>query len=161
MDLWVRVYEFFHQFLSAELAVIVTAAVPIVELRGAIPLAALLGMSAGKAFVLSVVGNIIPIIPLLLALDPVAKYLARRFKTFERFFDWLYARTMRKSDNVQKYGALGLLIFTAVPLPTTGAWTACAAAVLFRIPFYLAFPAISVGVVLAGVIVTLISYGVF
>lgn len=155
------VFEFFDQFLSKELAVILTAAVPIVELRGAIPLAAGMGIPVGKAFLLAVIGNLLPVAPLLWLLDPVAKYLSRHFAIFERFFNWLYKRTMRKSDNVDKYGALGLLIFTAVPLPTTGAWTACAAAVLFRIPFYLAFPAISIGVVLAGVIMTLISYGVF
>lgn len=161
MDFGMQVYQFFHQFLSKELAVVATSILPIVELRGAIPLAAVLGMPIGKAFLLAVVGNILPVVPLLWLLDPVSRFLTRRFKTFERFFNWLYERTLKKGDHVAKYGALGLMLFTAVPLPTTGAWTACAAAILFRIPFYLAFPAISLGVILAGVIVSLITYGIF
>lgn len=161
MGIGMQIYEFFNQFLSKELAVLATSILPIVELRGAIPLAAVLGMPMGKAFVLAVVGNILPIAPLLWLLDPVRRFLTERYAIFQRFFNWLHERTLKKGDNVARYGALGLLLFTAVPLPTTGAWTACAAAILFRIPFYLAFPAISLGVVLAGVIVTFITYGVF
>ncbi|AZR74618.1 ligand-binding protein SH3 [Anoxybacter fermentans] len=156
-----HIFQFFNQYLSKELAVLLTAAFPFVELRGAIPLAMALGLPAYKAFILSVIGNILPIIPLLLLLDPITEFLSRRFRIFARFFDWLHARTIRKSDKVEKYGALGLIIFTAVPLPTTGAWTACVAAILFHISFYRAFFAISGGVLIAGILVTLISSGVF
>ncbi|MCK4260887.1 MAG: small multi-drug export protein [Halanaerobiales bacterium] len=155
------IFELFNQFLSKELAVLLTAAFPIVELRAAIPMAIAFGLSPGKAFILGVVGNLLPIIPLLLLLDPVTRFLTRHFRTFARFFEWLHARTLKKSDKIEKYGALGLIIFTAVPLPTTGAWTACVAAILFQIPFKRAFFAISIGVVIAGVVMTLISSGIF
>ncbi len=155
------IFDLFNQYFSKELAVLLTAAFPIVELRAAIPLAMALGMSAGKAFVLGIVGNLIPIAPLLLLLQPVSEFLTRHFKIFARFFDWLHRRTLRRSDKVERYGSLGLVIFTAVPLPTTGAWTACVAAILFQIPFRKAFPAITLGVLIAGLVMTLISSGVF
>lgn len=156
-----QIFVFLNQFLSKELAVLITSAFPIVELRGAIPLARGLGMGPLTAFLLSVIGNILPIIPLLLLLDPVTRFLRRHFATFDKFFNWLHNRTLQKSDKVEKYGAWGLILFTAIPLPTTGAWTACVAASLFKIPFRLAFIAISIGVVLAGILITLLTYGVF
>lgn len=155
------IFQFFNNFLSKELAVLVTAALPVVELRGAIPLAMALGMSASKAFILGVIGNIIPIIPLLLLLKPITEFLTKHFSFWAKFFNWLHQRTLSKSDKVKHYGALGLILFTAIPLPTTGAWTACVAAILFQIPLKFAFPAISLGVLLAGVLMTLISSGVF
>lgn len=155
------VFQFLNNFLSKELAVLITAALPVVELRGAIPLAMALGMPASKAFFLGVIGNIIPIIPLLLLLKPLTEFLTKHFSIFAKFFNWLHQRTLNKSDQVKRYGALGLIFFTAIPLPTTGAWTACIAAILFQIPLKFSFPAISLGVLLAGTLMTLISSGVF
>lgn len=140
---------------------LLTSATPIVELRGAIPLAMALGMPAGKAFILSVLGNILPIVPVLLLLEPLTQFLMKRSQVMRRFFDWLWQRTLKRSGSVEKFGAIGLMIFTALPLPGTGAWSACVAAKIFRIPFYLAFPAIAIGVVLAGVAVTLVCSGIF
>ena len=154
------VFQFFSQFLSKDLAVLLTSATPIVEIRGAIPLALALGIPVGKAFILGVIGNILPIIPVLLLLEPLTRFLTAHSKTLQRFFDWFWERTLKKSGNIEKYGAIGLMIFTAIPLPGTGAWSACVAAQIFRIPFYLAFPAISVGVVLAGMLITLL-FGTF
>lgn len=155
------ILQFLNQYLPLEVAVVLTAAFPIIELRGAIPLAMALGMPVYKAFLLSFVGNLIPIAPLLLLLDPVTEFLTTHFKIFRKFFDWLHVRTLRKSDKVDKYGALGLIFFTAVPLPTTGAWTACLAAVLFKVSFFRAFIAIASGVLIAGIGITLVSSGIF
>ena len=135
--------------------VILTAMTPISELRGAIPLALFkLGMSPVQAYIYSVIGNMLPVIPLLLFLEPVSNWL-RRYRSFDRFFDWLFARTRRYNDRMEKYGALGLFSFVAIPLPMTGAWTGCAAAFVFGIRFKYAFPTILAGVLVAGVIVTL------
>jgi uncharacterized membrane protein len=145
--------------LPPEVVTLVISMFPIVELRGSIPWALTLGgLEWPRAYVLSIVGNMIPVIPLLLFLGPVSEYL-RRWPVMDRFFDWLFARTHSRSRAVQRYGPLGLALFVSVPLPVTGAWTGCAAAFLLRFPFYKSFPAILFGVCLAGVVVTLAVLG--
>lgn len=136
-----------------EYIVMLVGALPISELRGAIPLALSFGMPLGKAFWLSVIGNSIFVAPMLFLLEPVSNRL-RRFKIWSRFFDWLFERTKKKADTIQKYEALGLAIFVAIPLPMTGAWSAVVAASLFKIRFRYAFIAILAGVLSAGLIVS-------
>jgi uncharacterized membrane protein len=145
--------------LPVELKVFLLAAAPVSELRGAIPLGIIKDMHWLKTYLLAVAGNLVPVVPLLLFLEPVSKRL-QRFKLMSRFFEWLYGRTRRRAEIVQKYEALGLSLFVAIPLPITGAWTGCVAASIFRIRFRYAFPAIICGVLLAGVVVTLLSLGV-
>ena len=108
--------------IPKEFIVMIVGALPISELRGAIPLGLYYGMPISKAFWLSVLGNIIPIAPALFLLEPVSKRL-RKFKIWAKFFDWLFERTKQKADTIQKYEALGLSIFVAIPLPMTGAWS--------------------------------------
>lgn len=139
--------------------VVITGAAPIFELRGAIPLAWQLGFDPGPAFLLAVLGNLLPIIPLLLFLRVVREFLEENVPVFETFFNWLDRRTYRRSERVEKYGIIGLIILTAIPLPTTGAWTASLAAVLFKLPFWPSFFAILTGVFLAGILVMLITFG--
>jgi len=105
-----------------------------------------------EAFILSFIGNIIPVAPALLLLEPVSNFLMR-YTVFNKFFTWLFERTRKKSDIIEKYETLGLMIFVAIPLPLTGAWSGCVAAFLFGIRFWYAFIAISLGVFIAGVIV--------
>jgi len=138
--------------IPQEIIVMIMGALPISELRGAIPLALYFQMSASKAFWLSVLGNCLPIAPALFLLEPISARL-RRFKIWARFFDWLFERTKRNSDVIQKYEALGLAIFVAIPLPLTGAWSGVVAASLFKIKFRYAFVAIVAGVLGAGLIV--------
>jgi uncharacterized membrane protein len=138
-----------------EYIVMLVGALPISELRGAIPLALSFGMPMSKAFWLSVLGNSIPVMPALFLLEPVSNRL-RRFKIWSRFFDWLFERTKKKADTIQKYEALGLAIFVAIPLPMTGAWSGVVAASLFKIRFRYAFIAIIAGVIGAGLIVSVL-----
>jgi uncharacterized membrane protein len=127
---------------------------PVLELRGAIPWAILMGgMTWQGAFIWSVLGNFVPIIPLLLLLDPVADYF-RRWKLADKFFGWLFARTRRKGRIVERFEFLGLILLVAIPLPGTGAWTGALAAFVFGVRFRLALPAIVIGVLIAGVLVT-------
>jgi uncharacterized membrane protein len=141
--------------LSPEAVTVVIAALPIIELRGSIPWALTLGdLPWGRAYVLSVLGNILPVIPLLLYLGPVSRLLRQHFGFMDRFFEWLFARTRKRSGALEKYGAIGLVLFVAIPLPVTGAWTGSAAAFLFGIPFRKAFPIILLGVMIAGGLVT-------
>jgi len=149
----------FVKGFQKELITIAVAVLPVSELRGAMPLAVAMGMSLKKAFILSVIGNMLPIIPILIFLEPVSAKL-RRFKILAKFFDWFFTRTRKKAGVVEKFEALGLILFVAIPLPVTGAWTGCVAASLFKIRFRYAFFAISLGVLIAGIIVaTLISVG--
>lgn len=154
------IVSWFQQYFTREWAVFFIAWLPFFELRGAIPLAVSLGIKPVYAFWLGVIGNTVPVIPLLFLLEPVRKFLIRKSKIMARFFDWLYERTIRRSDNIDKYGSLGLILFTAIPFPTTGAWTASFAAVIFKIKFKYAFPAILAGIVIAGIVVTLTSMAV-
>ena len=138
--------------LPKDYVVMIVGALPISELRGAIPLALSWGMPMGKAFLLSVLGNISFIIPALFLFEPVSNRL-RKFRIWARFFDWVFERTKKKGDVIQKYEALGLAIFVAIPLPMTGAWSGVIAASLFKIRFRYAFMAITAGVIGAGLIV--------
>jgi uncharacterized membrane protein len=148
--------------LPPEWVVFIIAMLPIVELRGAIPWA--LHPSGGamgwkEAYVLAVAGNMVPVVPLLALLGPISDFLGR-YRYTRRFFEWLFARTRRRGRVVEKYRALGLCLFVAIPLPITGAWTGTAAALVFGIPFRYALPAVTAGVLLAGALVTLASLGV-
>ncbi len=146
--------------IPEELIVFFFAALPISELRGAIPYALwTAGMTWQKAYIIAVVGNFIPVIPILLFLGVVSEWLTSRFKTFDRFFSWLFERTKRKSKLIERFEAIGLILFVAIPLPITGAWTGCVAAFLFKIPLKQAIPAISAGILISGIIVTLASLG--
>ena len=146
--------------IPKEHIVIIAAALPISELRGAIPLALSFGMSISKAFWLSILGNTIFIAPALYLFQPVSGAL-RKFKIWSRFFDWLFERTKKNTDTIQKYEALGLAIFVAIPLPMTSAWSGVVAASLFKIRFRYAFIAILAGVIGAGLIVlTLCALGI-
>lgn len=147
------------------LAVILMAALPVAELRLSIPIAILkppygFGMDPISALSLSIIGNMLPVIPLLLYLEPVSSYL-RRWKTWDRYFTWLFTRTHRKhSAEFEKYGSIGLAIFVGIPLPATGAWTGCAAAFVFGFKFKNALLAIFAGVLMAGIIMTILTLGI-
>ena len=150
--------EAIQKIFSPEAAVFIVSLLPITELRGGIPLALSFGMTPAKAFWLSVLGNSIFVIPALVCMESGTNFL-RRWKPYDRFFAWVFARTRSNSDAIQKYGAIGLALFVAVPLPMTGAWSGCIAAYLFGIKFRYAFPSIIAGVLLAGVIVLLTCMG--
>ena len=104
-------------------------------------------------------GNLLPVPFLLWFLEPVSRFL-RRWKVFDRMFDYLFEKARKRAGTkIEKYEALGLTLFVAIPLPVTGAWTGSVAAFLFGIPKKLAFPAIALGVAIAGAIITLIMSG--
>ena len=140
--------------LPPELVVVVLAMVPVLELRGALPVAvAVYHMDIASALALSIFGNLLPVVPLLLFLEPVSGWL-RRWKTWDRFFSWLFERTRRKhTHNFERWEAMALALFVGVPLPLTGAWTGAAAAFVFGLRFRTALLAIAAGVVMAAAIV--------
>ncbi len=145
--------------MIAELQTFLLAMTPVGELRLSLPLAlTLYRLNWGTAFLLSVIGNLVPVILLLLFLGPVSKILAANSKLFEKFFSWLFERTRKRYTNrIKKYGYPVLVLFVAIPLPVTGGWTGSLIAFLFDIPFKKAFPLIASGVIIAGGIVTLLT----
>lgn len=151
--------DIFSFIPNRELIVVLIAMLPLAELRVSIPIAIYaFELDPFTAFYLSVIGNMIPVIPLLLFLEPVSNYL-RRWRIGDIFFTWLFERTQHKhNDNFEKYGSIGLAIFVGIPLPVTGAWTGCAAAFVFGFKFKNAFLAILAGVIIAGAVVTTLTY---
>jgi len=130
---------------------------PIFELRGGIPVAInVFGMHPVTAYMVCVAGNMVPVIPILLLLSWMYRFFSR-WKITKKFFDWLFERTRSRSGQIEKYKMIGLTTFVAIPLPVTGAWTGSIAAVLFNIGFVHALLSVFIGVLIAGVIVTLLS----
>jgi uncharacterized membrane protein len=146
--------------ISPEFAVLMLATLPIFELRGSMPVGILvLDLPVMRTAFYSVVGNMIPVVPILLLFEPAYSALAR-VPALDRFFQWLINRTRRKGKIIESLKLVGLAVFVGVPLPGTGAWAGCVAAFLFRIPFLQALLAIFAGVVMACVIVALVIQGV-
>jgi uncharacterized membrane protein len=143
--------------LPSELIVFLISMTPVSELRGAIPLAlTLYHLPWWKAFLISVIGNILIILPVIIFLEKSSELLMRKSKVLNSFFNWLFERTRKKiSKSYDKYRNLALLIFVAIPLPMTGAWTGSVAAYLLGLSKKEAFIYIGLGVVGAGIIVTL------
>ena len=133
--------------------------IPLLELRGGLLAASLLKISAAKAIPLCIVGNIIPIPFILLFIRQIFKVL-KKTKLFRGLVIKLEDRAMRKSDQVKKYEFWGLMLFVGIPLPGTGAWTGALVASLLHMKFGKAFGAILVGIALATVIMSILSYGV-
>ena len=137
--------------------VFLISTLPIVELRGSIPVGYnVFHMNPWVVFAVSVLGNMLPIPFILWFLGPISRF-CMRFRWGQRFFDWLFARARRKSAEVEKYETLGLTIFVAIPLPATGGWTGAMVAFLMGMRFHHAMVSILFGVVIAGVIMTVLS----
>lgn len=139
-------------------AVLVLAMTPIIELRGAIPVGVGLDLDWRLVYLVSVIGNMLPVPFIILFIRPIIEYLART-KRFGKLAEKIKNRTMRKSDKVIKYKMIGLLLFVAIPLPGTGAWTGAALAGFLDMRLKDSVPMILLGVMIAGVLMMGLSYG--
>ena len=150
---------FFQNRIPEELIVFVISLLPILELRGGLIAASILGVDLKLAFVISYVANMLPIPFILLFIRKVFKFL-RNKRFFGKIIRKLEERSERKSETVKKYGKWGLLIFVAIPLPGTGGWTGALVAALMNMRIKHAIGPIAVGVLIAGIIMAIISYGI-
>jgi len=142
---------------SKELVVLFIAALPILELRGAIPIAInMFGMPWYSAFSLALIGNLLPVPFILLFLSTITRWLSK-IAFLQRPLKRLFEHTRQRGRIVEKYERIGLALFVGIPLPVTGAWTGSLAAIIFGLSFKHAFLAIFAGVFAAGVIVTCLS----
>lgn len=147
-------------FLSIELTVMLTAALPIIELRGAIPVGISLGLSPIHATIVAFLGSMIPVPFILFTIRPIFNYL-KTTRVFKKLVNKLTDRSINNNGGkIQKYGVWGLMVIVAIPLPGTGVWSGSLIAALMNIRFKWAFPAILVGNAIAGIIIMLLSHGV-
>ena len=153
------ILDFFRKIFGKRLAVFICSMIPIVELRGAIPLGAGLGLSWWENYILCVVGNMLPI-PFILLLIKWFIGVLKNTKKFSKLALWLEEKAAKNQSRVEKYGFWGLALFVGIPLPMTGAWTGALVAALIDVKFWRAMLATFIGVCLAGAIMTLASYGV-
>ena len=147
-------------FLPPQLLVTLVSMLPLIELRGGIPLARLLMLPLWQALLFSAIGNILPIPFILFFLEKIFDWL-RPTKHFGGIVKKLEARALGKSDGIQKAEFLGLTLFVGIPLPGTGGWTGALIASLLKIDRKKASLAILLGIALASTIMSFISYGVF
>lgn len=145
--------------LSIEFTVMFTAALPVIELKGAIPIGISLGLSPVHSAILSFIGSIIPVPLILFTIRPIFNCL-KKTSSFKNIIYKITNKSLNKSNSIQKYGVWGLLLFVAIPLPGTGVWTGSLIASLLDIRFKWAFPAIIVGNLIAGILIMLLSNGI-
>ena len=141
------------------LVLTIISVIPFIELRLAIPVGvALLGLQWYEVFFISVITNCLPIPFIILLTRPIFGWLKKR-KMFEKFVNKLEAKMMRKSEKVTRYEMLGLALFVAIPLPGTGAYSGSVIAALLGMRLRKAIPSLVIGVIAAGIIVTIVSCG--
>ncbi|KAL0447080.1 UNVERIFIED_CONTAM: hypothetical protein Slati_1835900 [Sesamum latifolium] len=139
-----------------EAVVFALATLPVIELRGAVPVGYWLQLKPVTLTVLSVLGNMVPVPFIILYLKRFATFLTGKNETASRFLDMLFKRAKEKAGPVEEFQWLGLMLFVAVPFPGTGAWTGAIIASILDMPFWPAVSANFVGVVLAGLLVNLL-----
>ena len=136
------------------------AMVPVIELRGALPYGVVNGLSIWQTYVISVIGNLVPIPVLIVFTRKVFEWLRTKSAGLDRLVCKLENKADQKKDIVEKWKFWGLMILVAIPLPGTGAWTGALVAAMMDMRLKKAMPAIAVGVMVAGIIVAAITFGV-
>lgn len=148
---------FFQDKIPNELIIFLISLLPVLELRGGMIAARLLHVDFLRAFVICYLGNILPIPFILLFIRKIFQFL-RDKKGFSKLIEKLEIRSMRKSEKVKRWRDWGLLLFVAIPLPGTGGWTGALIAALTDIRIKRSFPIIAVGILIAGVIMSVLTY---
>lgn len=151
--------DVFREKISEEWIIFIISLFPILELRGGLIAAGLLGVPWAKAFALCFVGNMLPVPFILLFIRKIFEVM-KRSKAFKKIVIKMEKKAEKNSEKVKKYELLGLFLLVAIPLPGTGAWTGALVAALMDIRLKKSIPAIALGVVAAGLIVSALMYGV-
>ena len=143
-----------------EVAIFIISLLPILELRGGLIAARILGVEFIKAFIICYIANILPVPFILLFINYLFNKMSK-WKPTKKIVDWLSNKTLKKKDQINKYGYFGLFLFVGIPLPGTGAWTGALLAILLNLDKKKSFITIALGVLAAGIIMSLLSYGIF
>ena len=143
------------------LIVFLVSMVPLIELRGAIPYGVMFGLPLWLTFLIAIVGNMLPVPFILLFIKKIIAYMTHsRIQFFNKFGNWLTRKAEKNRARIEKYSFWGVCLFVAIPLPITGAWTGSLVAATIDMKPHKAFLSCLLGVMLAGVIMMLASYGV-
>ena len=142
-----------------ELVVFIISLMPILELRGGLIAAALLDLNPITSYIISIIGNILPVPFILWFINSILEWM-RKSKHFSKIAKWLDKKVKKNKDKIEKYGFWGLVLFVGIPLPGTGAWTGCLIAVLLGMNKKKAMLASILGVVMAGIIMMILSFGI-
>ncbi len=145
--------------LNGNIVIFIISLLPILEMRGGMIAATLLGIPYLRALIICMIGNIIPIPFILLFIKKIFEWL-KRFRTTGRFVNWLETRTLKKRGQIDRLGFWGLLLFVGIPLPGTGGWTGALLASLLGIPVKRSSVAIGLGICLCAIIMSIITYGI-
>ena len=145
--------------LNKEVIVFIISMLPILELRGGLIAAALLGVDFLPGYLWSIIGNVLPIPIVLLFLEKIFDLL-KKFKITKKIVTKIEKKILSKKGQIEKYGYWGLLLFVGIPLPGTGAWTGAGLAVLLQLNKKKSFIVIFLGVILASIIMSILSYGI-
>lgn len=152
--------SFFLNTVGEELCVFFCSMLPVIELRGAIPMAFAFGMPWWEAYLISVVGNMIPVPFILLLIRGIIGFMSSsRIKFLNKIAAWLIRKVEKNREKIEKYSFWGLCFFVAIPLPATGAWTGSLVAAMIDVKPWKAMLSAFLGVLIAGAVVTLITYG--
>lgn len=154
--------EFFVELfggINKELVIFIISLMPILELRGGLLAATLLDVEFIRAAIICILGNVLPIPFVLLFLKYVLDILSK-WKITKKFVNWLEKKVHDKREQIDKYGYLGLILFVGIPLPGTGAWTGALLAVMLGLNRKKSFVCILLGVLMAAIIMSILSYGI-
>ncbi|MBQ8523804.1 MAG: small multi-drug export protein [Clostridia bacterium] len=152
--------EIIMSLLAKYLIVFGMSMVPVVELRGAIVLAAAYGLDPVTSYIACVIANILPVPFLILFVRPVFEWMKKHSERLRNIAEKLEAKAHDKAGTIKKYEMLGLFLFVAIPLPGTGAWTGSLIAAVLGMRIKHSFPMIALGVMTAGLIMTLGAFGI-
>ncbi len=151
---------FLQDKIPEELVAFVISLMPVLECRGGMIAARLMEIPFVKAFLICYIGNMLPLPFIILFIRKIFDFL-RRYKFFAKIIKKLEAKTEKNKEKVLKYKTWGLLIFVAIPLPGTGGWTGALMAALLDMRFKRALPVLALGVLIAGFIMSALTYGIF
>lgn len=141
------------------LATLIISMIPVIELRGAIPIGVSLGLSHAEAMGISIIGNMLPVPFIILFIRPIFRWMTRKSGKLARLAEKLETKAEGKWDKIHRYQFFALTIFVAIPLPGTGAWSGALIAAVMNMRLRNALPSILLGVLIAGVLVSGITYG--
>ena len=139
---------------------ILVSMIPVVELRGGIPFGVTLGLPVWAAYLAAVIGNMLPVPFILVYIRRIFQWMRRHMPRLNSLVDALERKAHLKGRMVTKYKYLGLMLFVAIPLPGTGAWTGALAAAFLDMPLRKALPSIFAGILVAGIAISVITFGV-
>lgn len=141
-----------------ELVVFIISLMPILELRGGLIAASLLDLNPITSYIISIIGNIIPVPFILWFINSILNWM-RDSKRFSKIAKWLDGKVEKHKGQIEKYGFWGLILFVGIPLPGTGAWTGCLIASVLEMDRKKAFIAAMIGIFIASIIMMLLSFG--